>query len=355
MRSFLVQQQPLEVVFAAGSLAKLPETMATCAVARAVLVPTPSVRLAVGRIMGLLPERVAGSFEGVAPHVPASAVKALQSFALSRDADCLIAIGGGAAIDLAKAASSGTGLTVIAMPTTYGGSELTAHAGQVSDHKKQSIHSGAPRAVLYDPELTYGLPRRATAGSAMNALAHCVEALYAPHPQPLALLAAEEALRRIPPALRIVDHAPHDAEGRAELLFGAYLAGVALAGTGMALHHRICHVLGGRYGIAHGDANAIMLAHVVRFNEPFAQDEIATVARALGTDDAAKALGALAREAGAPASLGELGLDLAERETIADLVLSQPLNNPRPVGREALLRLLDGAWSRQLAPRQISA
>jgi len=165
------------------------------------------------------------------------------------------------------------------------------------------------------------------------------------------LLAAEEALRLIPPALRIVATATHDIEARTELLYGAYLAGVALAGSGMALHHRICHVLGGRYGIAHGYANAVMLAHVVRFNEPFAPEAIAKVARALGTDDAAEALGILAREAGAPASLGDLGLDLGERETIADLVLSQPLVNPRPVGREALLRLLTDAWGSELAPR----
>ena len=188
------------------------------------------------------------------------------------------------------------------------------------------------------------MPLRAGAGSAMNALAHCVEALYAPRPQPLALLAAEEGLRRIPPALRAVSAAPRDPGARAELLFGAYLAGVALAGSGMALHHRICHVLGGRYGIAHGDANAVILPHAARFNTPGAPEALAKVARALGVDDAADGLARLARDAGAATSLRELGLDRAELPAIADLVLAQPLANPRPVERDALVALLEDAW-----------
>lgn len=344
MRSFIYQQSPVFVTFGAGTLAKLPDALRACDGTRALLAVSPSQRSVAARAEALLGTALAGRFDGVAPHVPGSAVEALGALARERGADVLVALGGGAAIDLCKASAAGTEMRVLAVPTTYGGSELTMHAGRTDGRAKSPVVSGAPRAVVYDPELTYDLPLRAGAGSAMNALAHCVEALYAPRPQPLALLAAEEGLRRIPPALRAVSAAPRDPGARAELLFGAYLAGVALAGSGMALHHRICHVLGGRYGIAHGDANAVILPHAARFNTPGAPEAFAKVARALGVDDAADGLARLARDAGAATALRELGLDRAELPAIADLVLAQPLANPRPVERDALVALLEDAW-----------
>ncbi len=345
MRAFSYRQPPLSLTFGAGSLAKLADVLNACDIARLLLVPAPSQRAVADRVAAALGAGVVGRFDGVAPHVPASAVAALAALARETGAGGLLALGGGAAIDLAKAASFSTAVPVVAVPTTYGGSELTAHAGRTTGRTKEAVASGPPRAVVYDPDLTYDLPVRASAGSAMNALAHCIEALYAPGAQPLALLAAEEALRRIPPALRVAARTPRDPAAREELLFGAYLAAVALAGSGMALHHRICHVLGGRYGIAHGDANAVILPHAVRFNAPAAPEALARAGRALGTKDVAEALAALARETGAPTSLEELGLDRGELGAVADGALAAPLVNPRPVDRAQLLALLDGAWS----------
>jgi maleylacetate reductase len=349
MPSFAFQQPLVSLTFGAGSLAKLPAVLEVCGIRRPLLVPTPSQRTTGERVAAMLP--VAGHFAGVAPHVPAEAVTALAAQARETGADGLIALGGGAAIDLAKAASAGTKLPVIAVPTTYGGSELTAHAGRTSGRAKEPVASGPPRGVIYDPELTLELPARASAGSAMNALAHCIEALYAPKAQPLALLAAEEALRRMPAALRAVARDLRDAAGREELLYGGYLAGVALAGSGMALHHRICHVLGGRYGIAHGDANAVILPHAVRFNAPAAPETIARAGRALGVpaEDVADALADLARACGAATSLRELGLEHGELEAVADGALAAPMVNPRPVDRAELLELLEAAWSGRLA------
>jgi maleylacetate reductase len=349
MPSFSYQQPLGSVTFGAGALAKLPEILATLGVARPLLVPTPSQRATADLLSVALGTDVAGIFPGVAPHVPSTAVDALVAQARQANADALIAVGGGAAIDLAKAASFGTQLLVIAVPTTYGGAELTAHAGRTTGRTKEGVATGPPRAVLYDPELTYDLPVRASAGSAMNALAHCVEALYAPRPQPLALLAAEEALRRMPAAMRTVAHAPRDPAAREELLYGGYLAGVALAGSGMALHHRICHVLGGRYGIAHGDANAVILPHALRFNAPAAPEAIATLARVLQTNDVPEALADLAREAGAALSLEQLGLGHDELGAVADNVLAAPLPNPRTVDRRQLLEILEDAWTGRLA------
>ncbi len=349
MPSFSYQQQPVSITFGPGALAKLPEVLVDCGVVRPLLVPTPSQRATADLLAATLGTEVAGRFDGVAPHVPSTAVEALASMARDTNADGLIALGGGAAIDLAKAASFGTKLSVVAVPTTYGGSELTGHAGRTTGRTKEGVATGPPRAVVYDPELTYDLPVRASAGSAMNALAHCVEALYAPRPQPLALLAAEEGLRRMPAAMRTIANEPRDPAAREELLYGAYLAGVALAGSGMAVHHRICHVLGGRYGIAHGDANAVILPHAVRFNAAAAPDAIARVARALDVTDVPEALAALGRDAGAATSLEELGLSHDELGAVADAVLAAPLPNPRPVDRRGLMLLLEDAWRGSLS------
>lgn len=326
-----------------GALATLPEALRAAGAKRPLFVPSPSQRPAADRAEALDIEHV-GRFEGVTQHVQAESVDALRALADERNADSLVALGGGSAIDLCKAASFETVRPVVAVPTTYGGSELTRGAGRTSNRKKSSIVWHAPRAIVYDPALTLDFPLRASAGSAMNALAHCVEGLYAPRALPLALLAAEDAIRHIAPALRTLPHTPRDPGARSELLYGAYLAGVALAGTGMGIHHRICHILRGRYGIAHGDANAVVLPHAVRFNAAAAPEAIARVANALGTDDVATALATLARDAGAPTSLRELGLPENELDVVALFALAQPITNPRPVDSAALRDLLQQAW-----------
>ncbi len=307
MTAFGFEQPGVHFTFRSGALVTLPGALRASGSKRPLFVPSPSQRAVADRAEALDIESV-GRFEGVTPHVQATSVDALRALADERDADAFVALGGGSAIDLCKAACFETRRTVVAVPTTYGGSELTSSAGRTFERTKGSVAWRAPRAVVYDPDLTLDLPLRASAGSAMNALAHCVEGLYAPRAQPLALLAAEEGIRHLGPALRALPASPRDPNTRAELLYGAYLGGVALAGTGMALHHRICHILGGRYGIAHGDANAVILPHAIRFNAPFATEAIARVARALESDDAAATLATLARAAGAPVSLRELGL-----------------------------------------------
>jgi alcohol dehydrogenase class IV len=344
MLPFTFSQAPLFLTFGRGSFDKLPDAMRACEGKRAIVVPTPSMRATIETVRAFLGPAIAGSFDDVEPHVPGGVVDALIALASEREADVFIAIGGGAAIDLCKAAAARTSERVIAVPTTYGGSELTMHAGRTDARAKSPVVGRAPRAVVYDPDLTLELPVRATAGSAMNALAHCVEALYAPRPQPLALLAAQEALRRMPPAMRAAAKTPHDVDVRSDLLYGGYLAGVALAGSGMALHHRICHVLGGRYGIAHGDANAVILPHAARFNEAGAPEAFAIV----DGDDAGAALSRLGRDAGAPRTLAQLGLAREELPQIADLVLSAPLANPAPVDRAALVALLERAYDTPL-------
>jgi maleylacetate reductase len=343
MPSFSFAQPAVFITFRLGALATLPDALRHAEAKRPLIVASPSQRSA-GDFVEALDIETVGRFANVTHHVQAESVDALRAQADELDADSYVALGGGSAIDLCKAASFETPRPVVAVPTTYGGSELTRHAGRTFRREKGPVVWHAPRAIVYDPALTLAFPLRPSAGSAMNALAHCVEGLYAPQAQPLALLAAEEAIRRIAPALHALPAASADPEVRGELLYGGYLAGVALAGTGMALHHRICHILGGRYGISHGDANAVILPHVVRFNAASAPEAMSRVARALGDDDVADALAVLARDAGAPTSLRELDLPEAELDRVAELTLAQPLQNPRPVELAELRELLSKAW-----------
>jgi alcohol dehydrogenase class IV len=179
----------------------------------------------------------------------------------------------------------------------------------------------------------------------MNALAHCVEGLYAERPNPVGILMAEESMRVLSAALPVCVRTPEDEASRSMALFGAYLAGAVLASTGMAVHHRICHVLGGTFGLAHGDANAVVLPHVTAFNEPAAGGALERAARALGASKAAPALFDLARSLEAPASLEELGLERHAIRQAARLVMDRPLYNPRPVTYEDVVAILEDAYA----------
>jgi maleylacetate reductase len=254
-----------------------------------------------------------------------------------------LSIGGGSATGLSKAVAVETGIPIIAIPTTYAGSEMTPIWGLTGEHKKTGRDLRAlPKVVLYDPELTVGLPPGVSASSGFNAIAHCVEALYAKGANPVISLQAEAGIRALASSLPRVVAAPGDLEARSDALYGAYLAGSALAVAGTALHHKACHVLGGTWGLVHGDVNAVLLAHVVAYNARAAPDAISRVGVALGV---AGALFDLAEAIGAPTSLAELGLPEDVLELAAARIVAETgTSNPRPVDTESVLRLLERAY-----------
>lgn len=291
--------------------------------------------------------RLAARIDRPRQHVPQPDVDAAVLLCRSGDVDGLVALGGGSAIGLAKAVAAATGAGIVAIPTTYSGSEVTPIWGRTSAGRKVTGRDQAvvPRVVLYDVELTVTMPAALTGASALNALAHCVEAAYAADAGPLTVLAAVEGSRAIGAALPLVMAEPERLAPRSELLYGAWLAGAALAGAGMGVHHALCHVLGGMFDLPHAATHAAVLPYAVAFNAAAAATELAPVAAALGVEPpgCAARLWELGRLAGAPASLAQLGLDDAAADRAArELAARQPVN-PRPVTLASARELLAAA------------
>jgi maleylacetate reductase len=261
-------------------------------------------------------------------------------------ADGLLAIGGGAAIGLAKAIALERPLPIVAVPTTYAGSEMTSIWGLSEDGVKRTGRNPfvAPRLAIYDPNLTLSLPPSVSAASGMNAVAHAVEAMYAPQVGPVATAAAEDALRALAGALPQVVARPLDIDARTLALRGAHSAGVALELAAMGLHHKICHVLGGAFGLPHAETHAAVISHVAAYNAGAAPAAMSRIADALGVSDAPTGLAALVGTLGLTNSLRALGLRHDDIDRAAQLVVSGSYANPRPVTADAVRALLLNAW-----------
>jgi maleylacetate reductase len=333
---------PMRVVFGTGSLARVPAEAARAGLERPLILSTPGGEKQAGRLAGLL-EGTAGIFAGARMHVPVEV--AAEAVAAAKGADGCVAIGGGSPIGLGKAVALETGLPLIAVPTTYSGSEMTTVWGLTENGRKRTGRdpSVLPVSVVYDPALTLGLPVDVSVVSGMNALAHAVEALYAPDGSPIVDGMAERAARSLAMALPAIAADPRDARARENALAGAWMCGACLGATTMSLHHKLCHVLGGTFDLPHAATHTVVLPYVAAFNLPAAPESDRTLRRAFGTDDVPGFLASLAARLGAPTSLTQLGLTSADLPTVVDQVLEQGCANPREPTREALERLLDHA------------
>lgn len=334
------------VVFGAGAIDRLPDELDRLGAARVLVVCTARRGAAVERVAAAAVARLAGIFDGARMHVPAEVADAALAEARRVDADLLVAVGGGSAIGVAKAVALRGGPPFLAVPTTYAGSEMTPIWG-ISERGRKTTGRDPrvlPRTVLYEPALTVSLPPAVTAASGMNAIAHCVEALYAHDGSPVTALLAEEGIRALSSSLPAAVADGADLDARSGALYGAWLAGGALGAVAMGLHHRICHALGGAFGLPHAETHAVVLPHVAAFNTPAAPDAIARAARALGAEDAAGALSDLATGLGCPRSLREIGLREEQLDAAAAHVVESAYPNPRPFQTEQVRSLLDDAW-----------
>lgn len=348
--SFVHETRQLRVVSGAGCSAGVGEEVGRLGANRVLLVTTRRGLGEAGEIAAALGPGMAAVFDGARLHVPSEVAAAATNTARRASVDALVAFGGGSAIGVAKAVALETGLPVVALPTTYSGSEMTRVWGVTENGRKRTGRDPrvAPRVVLYDPLLTLDLPPDTSAASGMNGLAHAVEALYAPDVSPLSRLLAEEGIRALGRALPQVVTSPRQVPARGEALYGAHLCGWALDVTSMGLHHRLAHVLGGAFDLPHALVHAILLPHTAAYNAPAAPDAMARIARALGETDAHRApatLATLNRRLGITATLQELGLGPTELDRAAELaVAGGGYPNPRPADRDDIRALLEGAW-----------
>ena len=330
------------VVFAFGALGDLSTELDALGAKRALVLTTRGRLASLPSLTELLGECLAGVFAGAVEHVPVATVDAAREELERSSADVCVAIGGGSSIGLGKILARDTGVSLVAVPTTYSGSEMTSIWGITDADGKRTGRDPrvAPRVVVYDPELTLALSSDVSAASGMNAMAHAVEALYAANASPMALAIAEEAARLLNASLPRVVALPGDRDARFYALAGAYLAGRSLDLAAMGLHHRLCHVLGGTFGLPHAQTHAALLPYVLAFNAPAVPTALERLARAFGASDAVHAVATLGRTLGVAVPLSSLGFHPDDVDRAADEAMVKPYANPRKVVRQDVLRIL---------------
>ncbi len=367
-RSFTYTALPGRVVFGAGA-ARMSLVAEVVALGRGrILVVAGQAEAALAdELCVALDDVVVGRFDQVRQHVPIEIAKAARRHAEAVGADLLLSIGGGSTTGTAKAIAITTSLPILAVPTTYAGSEMTPVWGLTEMGRKTTgtDQRVLPQTVIYDPDLTRSLPGWLSVVSGLNAMAHSVEAFWAAGANPVTDALAAESIAALARGLPRVLADGDDADGRHDALYGAWLAGAAFAVAGAGLHHKICHALGGRFDLPHAQTHAVVLPHVLAFNEAAAPTAADRIAAALSGGGAAAAGGAtvgttavsaatrlfeLARALDSPLALRDIGLTEADLpaaiEVVADRVADGALPaNPRPVTRDDVADILTAAWT----------
>ena len=346
MKPFVFNGQPARVVFGVGALDRLGEEIERLGAKRALVLSTPEQRASAEEVSTRLGARSAGVYDQAVMHVPIETAETARAVAARLQADCCVAIGGGSTIGLGKAIALTSELPILAIPTTFAGSEMTPIYGITAQGQKKTGRDARvlPRAVVYDPNLLRTLPARIAGPSGMNAIAHCVEALYAQDANPITSLMAEEGIRTLAASLPRVVKDADDIEAKSEALYGAWLAGTCLGMVGMALHHKLCHTLGGSFNLPHAETHTIVLPHATYYNREAAPEAMARISRALGKAEPAQALYDLAKSLGAPVALEAVGMPRDGLERAARLATENPYFNPRPIDYAGILALLAAAW-----------
>ncbi|ANE03729.1 maleylacetate reductase [Corynebacterium crudilactis] len=279
-------------------------------------------------------------------HVPMETAIEARAIAVDNDIDVIVSVGGGSAVGLAKAIALTTSIPIIAIPTTYAGSEATNVWGITESARKTTgvDNKVVPTTVIYDSSLTMSLPVEMSVASGLNGMAHCIDSLWAPHADPINALMAAEGIRALSAGLPKIVADPQDISGRDEVLYGAYFAAVSFASAGSGLHHKICHVLGGTFNLPHAQTHATVLPYVLAFNAPFAPDAEQRTAAAFGTDTALEGLQKLRAQVGAPQRLSDYGFtEEGIPEAVSIILEKLPAHNPREITEENLTALLVAA------------
>lgn len=345
-RAFTFPGLTTRVIFGSGTQERAGEEVERLGHARALVLSTPNQRDDAEALAGRLGDLAAEVFAGAAMHTPVEVTE--QALAAYRDAgaDCVVALGGGSTTGLGKAIATRTGADQIVIPTTYAGSEMTDILGETQGGEKTTRRdvSIRPEVVIYDVDLTLTLPVGLTATSALNAIAHAMEALYAPDRNPVVELMARDALPAFRDALPRLMADPGDVDARGEALYAAWCCSTALGYVTMALHHKLAHVIGGSFNLPHAETHAILLPHTTAFNEAAVPERLSSIAEAFGGGSAGAGLWDFAGRIGAPTRLRDLGLTEDDLDRAARIAVKNPYANPRPFGLDDIRELLQAAW-----------
>ena len=347
-KTFIYDSLPNRVLFGAGRVSEVKQEIERLGAKRALVLATPQQVDLAQRLADLLDDLCVGIHDRAVMHVPYETVEAALKQVKALGADALVAPGGGSTIGLAKGLALEMGLPILAIPTTYAGSEMTPIWGLTKGGRKITGRDPIvkPKTVIYDPELVLTLPPAFSATSGMNAMAHAVEALYAENTNPITSLMAEESIRALAEGLPKVQQDPSDLEARHDTLYGSWLAATVLSSVGMALHHKLCHVLGGSFNLPHAEVHTVILPHATAYNASHAPQAMQAIGRALGVeaDDAAGGIFDLSRGMSAPTTLKMLGLTEDQLDEAAGIAVQNPYYNPRPVTKEGVRELLGRAY-----------
>ena len=346
--NFTLELNASRVIFGVGQVSAVAAEASQLGFRKPVIISTPSHRALALRVQGLI-GAASSIFSGAVMHVPTDSIAAALLHVSQQQSDGCICIGGSTTVGLAKAVSLETGLKSLAIPTTYAGSEMTPIWGITRDGVKVTGRDPRvqPRTVIYDPELTLTLPPAVSGASGINAMAHAVEALYAENRNPLISLVSEASIAALAESLPLLTREPNNLAARTQALQGAWLAGIALGTVGMAIHHKLCHVLGGSFSLPHAEVHSVMLPYCVAYNRHHAPAAVDAMARALQVPaaDVPGALHDLVARVGAPTALKSLGMQLGDLERAAGIALARPYYNPREVTFDGVLELLTTAWA----------
>ncbi|NHT78766.1 maleylacetate reductase [Rhizobiaceae bacterium CRRU44] len=346
MREFVYKALPSRVVFGTGKVTTVADEVEAIGSSRALVLCTPPQRAQAEMVAEMLGSRLAGIHDGAEMHVPIESARRARALAAELGADCAVAIGGGSTIGLGKAIALESSIPIIAIPTTYAGSEMTPIYGITENGLKRTGKDVRvlPRSVIYDPDLTMTLPLGMSLVSGMNAIAHAAEGLYAQDGNPVMSLMGQEGIRALAEGMPQLVEAPDDKEARASCLYGAWLCGTVLGNVGMSLHHKLCHTLGGTFNLPHAETHTIVLPHALAYNSPNAPEAMEQIANAIHASDGPGGLHRIATKLGMPTALRDLGMKEADLDRACEIALSKPYWNPRPVEAAPLRALLQRAW-----------
>jgi alcohol dehydrogenase class IV len=344
---FIYEGRPQRVIFGPGRLSEAPEALRALGATRALVLSTPEQRETGEHVAEVLGDLAADLFAGAAMHTPVEVTEEALGVYRKARANCVVAVGGGSTTGLGKAIALRTDAPQLVIPTTYAGSEVTNLLGETAAGEKRTQRSPKilPEVVIYDVELTFSLPARLSATSGMNAMAHAVEALYARDRNPITSIMAEEGLRALASALPVIVREPRDRAARTRAQYGAWLCGMCLATTTIALHHKLCHVLGGAFDLPHAETHAIVLPHATAYNAPAAPEAMERIARAIGAKEAAMGLYELARSLTIPLALKDIGMPKDGIDRAVALAVREPYWNPRALEADAIRELLERAYA----------